>query len=273
MTHAQWSRTIQSKVNTSWNLHELLPSDLDFFILLSSVVGVYGSPGQSNYAAGCTFQDALARHRTATGHHASVSLDLGWMRDDGVVRESADLSRRLANTTNFNPVATADMLAIFDHYCDPALPPLTLDQSQLLVGASTPTEVRARGGDPYWAAWTRLFAGLDVAQAKNTSLDTVAPPDGADDFARLFRHAGDSMTRTKVVVMALRTKLARALGVTADEIDDGKGLTDYGVDSLMAVELRNWIQRDFEVSLAVFEIMQGGKRIRDIGASVVEKAE
>ncbi|KUI64108.1 Lovastatin diketide synthase LovF [Cytospora mali] len=87
MTHEQWSRTIQSKVNTSWNLHETLPNNLDFFILLSSVVGVYGFLGQSNYAAGGSFQDDLARKRTAVGHRASVSLDLGWMRDDGAIHE------------------------------------------------------------------------------------------------------------------------------------------------------------------------------------------
>ena len=51
MTHAQWSKTIRCKVNASWNLHQLLPSDLDFFLLLSSIVGIYGSPGQANYAA------------------------------------------------------------------------------------------------------------------------------------------------------------------------------------------------------------------------------
>ncbi|RYC59250.1 hypothetical protein CHU98_g6953 [Xylaria longipes] len=214
MTHAQWSSTIRSKVNTSWNLHQLLPPNLDFFILLSSIVGIYGSPGQSNYAAGCTFQDALARHRTATGHRASVSLDLGWMRDDGVVRESADYQRRLASTANFNPVATADLLALLDHYCDPALPLLTLDQSQLLVGASTPREVRARGGDAYWASRTRLFSGFDVAQAAHApgtnQFSTTRPKDGGDDASRLFSQASNSVERTKVVVAALRAKLARA---------------------------------------------------------------
>ncbi|KAH8889473.1 hypothetical protein GQ53DRAFT_869901 [Thozetella sp. PMI_491] len=275
MTHAQWSRTIRSKVNTSWNLHQILPQNLDFFILLSSIVGVYGSPGQGNYAAGCTFQDALARHRTATGHRASVSLDLGWMRDDGVVHESADYQRRLANIASFKPVATADLLALLDYYCDPALPPLTLDQSQVLVGVSTPTEARARGGETYWSSCTRLFAGFDVAQSAHipgtNPTSTTRHNRGEDNAAQLFSQAEDPVERTKIVVAALRAKLARALGVEIDEIDSGKGLADYGVDSLMAVELRNWIQKDFGVGLAVFEIMQGGKTIRDAGALVEAK--
>ncbi|KAI0100989.1 fatty acid synthase S-acetyltransferase [Nemania sp. FL0031] len=276
MTHAQWSTSIRSKVDTSWNLHQLLPGDLDFFILLSSIVGVYGSPGQGNYAAGCTFQDALARHRTAAGHRASVSLDLGWMRDDGVVHESADYQRRLASTTELKPVATADMLALLDHYCDPALPPLTIDQSQLIVGASMPVEVRARGGDAYWASRTRLFSGFDVtraAAALDTDQSTASHASKiGDDAARLFKLTDDPLERTKIVVEALKAKLARALGVETDEIDSAKGLADYGVDSLMAVELRNWVLRDYGVTLAVFEIMQGGRTIGDVGTLVQEKS-
>lgn len=286
MTHEQWSRTLQSKVSTSWNLHQLLPDDLDFFILLSSVVGVYGFPGQSNYAAGGSFQDALARQRNiaAAGHHrrqgVSVSLDLGWMRDDGAIRESEQYRRRRAAANDINPVSTADLLAVLEHYCDPLLPPPppllapgSLDQSQLLVGAATPAEVRARGGDLSWAMRTRLFAGFDVDVARATGMGTgntsASAGEGVEkSAAQLFRQADNATERQVVVVEALRGKLARALAVEVDEIDGGKSLTDYGVDSLMAVELRNWIRRDFGANLAVFDIMNGGKTIRDIGDTV-----
>ncbi|KAJ8130428.1 hypothetical protein O1611_g3200 [Lasiodiplodia mahajangana] len=89
MSHAQWEVTIRSKVDTSWNLHQLLPpGTLDFFILLSSLSGLYGSIAQSNYAAGCTFQDALAQYRSGicadnNDDEANVSLDIGWMRNIG----------------------------------------------------------------------------------------------------------------------------------------------------------------------------------------------
>jgi len=75
------------------------------------------------------------------------------------------------------------------------------------------------------------------------------------------------------VVTALKSKLARGLGVEAKAIEGGKGLADYGMDSLMAVELRNWTRRDFGVSVAVFDIMQDGKRIDDIGVSMKKRRE
>ncbi|KAJ8132109.1 hypothetical protein O1611_g1520 [Lasiodiplodia mahajangana] len=61
MTHEKWTRTIKSKVHASWNLHALLPRDMDFFILLSSLVGIYGAIGQSNYAAGWCFRLAKSQ--------------------------------------------------------------------------------------------------------------------------------------------------------------------------------------------------------------------
>lgn len=69
------------------------------------------------------------------------------------------------------------------------------------------------------------------------------------------------------MVRALTTKLARALSISADDIEQGKQLGDYGVNSLMAVELRSWIARDFGANILVFEIM-GGTKIAAIGELV-----
>ena len=52
MTLDDWRIALAPKLDGSRNLHELLPSELDFFIMLSSVVGIHGSAGQANYAGG-----------------------------------------------------------------------------------------------------------------------------------------------------------------------------------------------------------------------------
>ena len=90
MTFDDWETSIKPKVQDSWNLHSMLPRDLDFFILLSSISGVIGNGGQANYAAGNTSMDALANYRIAHGEKA-VSLDLGWMEAEGVVAENEKL--------------------------------------------------------------------------------------------------------------------------------------------------------------------------------------
>ncbi|THC88924.1 hypothetical protein EYZ11_011625 [Aspergillus tanneri] len=64
MTYSDFSAAVRPKVVGSLNLHNaFLTQHLDFFILLSSAAGIVGNSGQANYAAGCTFQDALARYR------------------------------------------------------------------------------------------------------------------------------------------------------------------------------------------------------------------
>jgi hypothetical protein len=76
---------VKAKVQGSINLHELVPnqnSELDSFIMLSSVVGIVGNAGQANYAGGCAFQDALARYRVARGLHGT-SLSLRMIKSAG----------------------------------------------------------------------------------------------------------------------------------------------------------------------------------------------
>ena len=55
--------------------------------MLSSFAGIFGNYTQSNYAAGCAFQDALAQERRARGLPCSVSIDLGIMRGAGYFAE------------------------------------------------------------------------------------------------------------------------------------------------------------------------------------------
>lgn len=76
MTLDQWNEALRSKVQGSNNLDRHLPTQLDFFIFLSSVCGIIGASGQSNYAFGCAYQDALARSKVAMRQKA-VSIDLG----------------------------------------------------------------------------------------------------------------------------------------------------------------------------------------------------
>lgn len=266
MTHAQWKTTIHSKIATSWNLHCLLPTDMDFFILLSSLAGIYGSAGQSNYAAGCTFQDALAEYRSSLGLASSVSLDLGWMRTIGIVAENEEYRRVRQRTRDMQPVEEADLLAILDDYCDPARGVLQPRESQLLVGAITPAHFRDQGEAPMPFLNRPIFAGLD---GSSTTLDRHKGSASMHaDTVELFQRAENDEQRLDVVVEALKGRLARALGVSTDDIDKREALSDYGVDSLMAVELRNWVRKDFGASVSVFEIM-GGKSILEVGKLLV----
>jgi len=89
MTFSDFEAALKPKVQGSWNLHEALPSNMDFFVLLSSATGILGNRSQANYASGNTYQDALAKHRVSKGLPAT-SIDLGSILSVGYVAENKE---------------------------------------------------------------------------------------------------------------------------------------------------------------------------------------
>jgi NAD(P)-dependent dehydrogenase (short-subunit alcohol dehydrogenase family)/acyl carrier protein len=265
MTYKQWSASIQAKVQTSWNLHSLLPDNLDFFILLSSLSGIYGSVSQSNYASGCAFQDALAKYRISKGQKA-VSFDIGWMRNIGIIAETESYQAQRKNAADMGQIEDTELMAVLDMFCDPSLDVLPESKSQILIGVVTPADLLAQGQDPPPTMQKPLFSGFSRAT------NGVVGGAKAESPAALFRQASEPEERSDVVTRALVYKLSRSLSIASDEVELSKPLSEYGVDSLMAVELRNWIIKDFQANVAVFDIMSGTP-IAKIGDLVVEKSQ
>ena len=100
-----------------------------------------------------------------------------------------------------------------------------------------------------------LFSSFSIPIGKTKSSRSEE-----DDFAPNFRQAATVGERAEVVVQALAKKLARSLSMVVDDVDSSKPLFDYGVDSLVAVEIRNWIGKEFSADVAVFDIM-GARRL------------
>lgn len=258
MSHNQWEQTIRSKVDTSWNLHKLFP-DLNFMIFLSSVSGIVGNPGQANYAAGCTFQDSLAHYRTSLGQH-TTSLDLGVMRSVGVVAESEALQDHFGKgTQGLGQIEDDQFFALLDICCDPAAKSSVSLPSQIVMGLETPADFFARGLEPSEIMQRPLFAHFSQAP-----LSSHGKKSGGElDFAAMFRQRQTPEERSDVVVQALQRRLARALGIESEDIDVEKPLHAYGVDSLVAVELRNMIGKEFVADVPVFELV-GGRTVQSV---------
>ncbi|KAK3343522.1 fatty acid synthase S-acetyltransferase [Lasiosphaeria hispida] len=276
MTHAQWELAIRSKVCTTWNLHRRLGPDADFFVMLSSLIGVLGGMGQANYAAGCAFQDALARRRVRDGKTGSVSIDVGWMRSIGIVAERAEYQRNLKTAEDMHRLSEEELLGVLDVVCDPARREAVVGErdAQVLFGLRTPDEFHAKGREPPELLDRPLFAAF--AHHQNSDGRGEGPVGSlaaaaVADVAGAFRRAADEEGRVRIVVQALAGKLARAMAIAPEDVEFGKPLSSYGVDSLMAVELRNWIGKDFGANVAVFDIM-GNVPIARIGELVVARS-
>ncbi|KAI0451357.1 hypothetical protein F5B21DRAFT_528029 [Xylaria acuta] len=267
MTYAQWSLTVNSKVQSSWNLHNMLPGDLDFFILLSSLAGICGTVAQSNYAGGCSAQDALARYRTASGQKA-ISFDVGWMRNIGIIAEKESYQRNRQQAADMQQIDDTELFALLSVYCDPDLPLLSIAKSQVLIGLLTPADFLLQSQAPPQMHDRPFFGPFSHIAGQTTSEASVSV---TENPGTLFRLEKETDGRIQIVIWALAVKLARAMSISPDDIEPSKPLSDYGVDSLMAVELRNYIGREFQATVAVFDIM-GGVPISSIGDLVVERS-
>lgn len=251
MTFEDWKTSISPKVIGSWNLHTLLPKDMDFFLLLSSLCGVIGNGSQANYSAGNTYMDALANYRTARGLK-TVSLDLSWMESAGAVHESELLTRSMKAARYTIPISEACFSVILDKYCDPKLD--VGSNVQIVVGLETPARMRAKNAEiPQWMSRKTFIhfdqLGFDHGDAQ------IGAGEKDKDYLELFQTLGSLAEAAQTVTEALVKRLSLALLMPVEDIDISKPLYGYGVDSLLAVELRNWFARELRADVTVFDIM------------------
>lgn len=259
MTLQDWNTAIRPKVAGSWNLHRALPDDLDFFVLLSSIATIWGNRGQSNYSAGNSFQDALARHRVLNGQAATV-LDLGMILSVGYVAENeADLVTHLRKM-GAEGMREEELHAILNELCAPpsgasssSSSPPSLLKSQISLGLQLP-ETRAVAGEEYcdWMS-DPLVRHLHQIRTRSGAVETEAQ---TANYGLLLAAAESPEAAAEIVYDGLKIKLVKALNISADEVDPNKPLHGMGVDSLVAVELRTWILRQFNADVAVFDLME-----------------
>ncbi|KAH7330434.1 reducing type I polyketide synthase [Rhexocercosporidium sp. MPI-PUGE-AT-0058] len=261
-----WEESLKPKVQGSWNLHNALPKGMDFFILLSSASGIFGNPGQSNYAAGNTYQDGLANYRCSLGENAT-SLDLGLVLSEGVVAENSKIMDHLMRREMFLPLTQEDVLALLDFHTSQ---PSVNTKSQVVTGLDLPAKILARGGEIHSSMYQPLFRHMH--QIKYSGYSQVRNTEQALDYKSLFVAATSLEEAAHIAAEGLRQKLSKMLGIAEENIELSHRVESYGVDSLVAVELRNWLAKEMGADLAVFEIV-GGATLTGVGQTVAGKSQ
>jgi acyl carrier protein len=255
MTHSQWMSTILPKVHGSKNLHEAtLTEPLDFFILLSSLHGHIGNPGQANYAAGCAYQVALAKYRNTIGLPA-VAIDLGIVEDVGYVVETQDAGKKIT-VQGFKPISEVEMLALIELGIREPMKGHIITGLDSDMHISQLTEER---GVPFFARDPAL-SHLDwlrphrATTGKQTTADS--PTSKSVSLRSQLALASTNDAAQGLILTALLKKLSKSLMMEVADLDAARPLSTYGIDSLVAVELKGWVQREIEVKLSVFDIIQ-----------------
>ncbi|WP_449065746.1 type I polyketide synthase, partial [Planomonospora algeriensis] len=227
LTPERIDAVLRPKADAALNLHELTKDlPISAFVLFSSAAGVFGGPGQGNYAAANAFVDALAVRRRRLGLPA-LSLAWGlWEQDSGLTGTLSEADRARLARTGVVPLTTRDGLALLDAACaaDRAtLVPIRLEPRNLRMAAQ------------FGALPTILQALIPVSKRRVVGSDPAAASQLRERLARL-----PESEHSKVVMDLVLDQVATVLGYgDSSAVEQDRPFNEAGFDSLTAVEFRN----------------------------------
>ncbi|TVY82373.1 Reducing polyketide synthase FUB1 [Lachnellula suecica] len=274
MSHTDWRAATDPKTIGSWNLHTVLPKGLDFFVLLSSVAGILGSAGQANYAAGNTYMDSLARYRVMQGEKA-IALDLGVMLENGFLASKQALRNRILAGGFLTGVSPAEFFAVLDKYCNPQQEVLSATDSQLVVGLAPASKILKKAANdapfPTLPFYRHILYRADqIDESQNGDLD------GSAKIRQRFLAAETLEDSGAVIAEAFLERLLSSMPGSGENAGGDvealrKPVRFYGVDSLLAIELRGWLAKEFGADIPIFEILGEGTLL-SLGFSAASKS-
>jgi len=207
---------------------------IELFVLYSSATSVLGAPGQGSYVAANAALEWVARARAALGLPA-LAVAWGAIGDVGYLarhdKKGDALTRRLAVV----PFTAREALS--------ALPHLWSSGEPVVAFAAMKWDQAGRHL-PVLASPT--FAALAAHGAKGDVIDL------AERLAEL-----DTDAAVKLVLDVLREETAQIMLLAAERIDPYRALSEFGMDSLMAVELRLAIESRLGIDLPMLSLTAG----------------
>lgn len=259
MDFADWSAAVDPKVRGTWNLHECTQSsELDFFVLFSSISGIIGNPGQANYSSANTFLDAFAHFRTAQSLPASV-VDIGAVEEVGFVSETTGMMAKMKGA-GFKGLTEQELLDAMTVAMITHPGPNTRADSaaftQFVLGLGSSIPLHSANNRAVWRNDRRMEvyhnAGGDSEGGGGASAEVLkALISSAKEDPSLLK----SPETAETLAMEIGKKLCDLLLQPHDDINLNLPLGDLGLDSLVALELRVWWKQVFAFDVTVLEML------------------
>jgi acyl carrier protein len=267
MTQQDFKEALACKLKGTWNLHhaaERTDARLDFFTMLSSISAIVGTSGQANYASGCAFQDAFALYRQSLGL-AAHTVNLGIVEDVGYLSHHQELSDRIQRRSGLKGINEKHLHEI-----------LRLSILKQVNGRHGTSTTQMITGLPYplpddsVLATDSRFQSLLVTQSSHgNSGVTYRDIDDASVFRAMVKVSGPAERLAAEAMKLVNKQIVVALGLTTD-VEESKPLSSYGIDSLAAVDLRNWLRVHLGAELTTLDILNAAN-LRSLALKVIEK--
>lgn len=273
ISYQTWKLGLSAKVQGTINLHTAsmaLDLPLDFFIMTGSIMSVLGPAAHATYCASNAFQDAFARYRRSLGlPGCTISF--------GLITEITEVARRdliiKANRRQQLYMSNGELetLQLFEaaFLGNPPESDGTLGwQRYDTLAASTitafwdPTKLADAYHEGLETDWHKNKKYSHIVRAfKNQLDDTDLPSQAQKRRPAVLDAVDDALGRGSkeeavgLVVVAISGRMAGLLEIDQESVDPRRGVAEYGVDSLIAVEMRNWLQAVFNHSIPLLKLL------------------
>ncbi len=255
MQDQQLMDALAPKLRGTWNLHHAtLNHPIEKFVLFSSIACLLGSPGQANYSAGNASLDAIAHYRLGQGLPATV-VNWGPWADAGMATGGERQDQLAGRGLTLLPAAQAfEVLgaAVANKVAQVAV--LDANWKDMLGGRPANTLPSLMRGP------SELAGDVAVARA------------GLDHAFRDSLMAADQPNRIKLLTGYFADQLGGIMGLDPDQVDPQQSLGSMGLDSLMAIELKNTIEARIGVVLSMARFMEGPS-IHQLAEQVAEMVQ
>lgn len=250
MSLDDFQTVVSSKVEGTWNLHNVLAdAPLDFFIALSSVAGVIGNRGQAAYSAANVFLDEFMEYRRAKGL-SGTAIDLTAVSDAGYLADvDAKRLQEVLKNIGSDTMDEGEVLALLGAA-------ITGDLNKSCSGQCI-TGVSLKGTlDHFWAQDAKFSLLYETAKEHHGSGAANAGPSVP---LNVMLHSAESKEAAlHICYEALAAKLAQVLVISLEDMDPSITVASLGLDSLVAIEIRNWIAREANANVQVLELLSSG---------------
>lgn len=262
----------------AWNLHRaLLGKDLDFFVLFSSISAIVGQPNQANYAAANTFLDSFVQYRHSLGLPASV-VNIGVMEDVGYVSQNPGILEQFkaTSTHTLREQDLIDTVQLMMTNC-PAMQHPTANRfqkpMQLVIGLRTTRPLSDSGNR---AIWTR---DVRMSQYRNLEDGSASATGAVNEDLKHFLAAVtwqpsmlNDQSNLDFLTRQIGSRLYNFMLRSEDDMDMKHSPSALGVDSLVAIEIRNWWRQSLGLEISVLEIMNCGS-IEQMGRNAADSLQ
>ncbi|KAL8911255.1 MAG: hypothetical protein Q9171_003553 [Xanthocarpia ochracea] len=280
MPHASFVDCIAAKAQGALSLHNSTHDlALDFFVMTSSISALLGNIGQSNYSAANSVLDSLALQRR-TNSLAATSLVLPMVLDVGVVAENETIELSLARKGLYG-IDEGEMLRGFELAMSPPPPsaheknsPTT--ESQIIMGMEARELARSMSSDSdaYWyndARFLHVRAAIIDSDASKSSLNHDNN-NNKTDFSAALKEANDPKAALTIIAKHIADRMSSILMIPVEDFElDGPSLGSYGLDSMIGVEMRTWIFREFGLDYPFQKLLAPGLTFEGLAGVVAEK--